>query len=520
VANWGDLWKRLGHAEPAPDVAELLPPLVAAGLVDKNPIAEGDTAFQILIHPGVAEAGRAEAGPELRGAVDIELAATWRTVMAHAQEQYGKSPEAGNMIVRSGLGAFSYLSRLGNWNEAWAMLELLDRVDFTPAANAAVLARMQQVVAATAGTEQELNHRVFLARLLWRVGRVKEGEAHMRAILDEAIRRQKFGTASIAASELGDFLRRTGQLDEALNLVEQVPQFSARAGYGPWTQLNDEVLRLEVLVKRGAYGAVLARVMELNEELKALPDPPGANEVVEPSFVRERACRVGFEAAVEQNAWQQALEFNAAIWESKRARGATPLDLAETEFGNYGVLLELQRYDEARDLLVHCREVFERENEVEGIGVVLAALADLEYRLDRFSEARNFYEAALRFLYITENPAQIATCHHNLASSLGQIHRVSEALVQRLAAILIGAAAQLGRAGDYGAALVNDLKRVDLKYRAALPADFATLCATVEKVEGVRFRKTVERLAGGPAECDELFQQATTALLELANTSE
>jgi hypothetical protein len=83
-ANWGDLWKRLGHSEPAPDIAELLPPIVAAGLVDKKSIGDDGGVFEILIHPGVAEGGRAEAGPELQSAVDIELAATWWTLMAQA----------------------------------------------------------------------------------------------------------------------------------------------------------------------------------------------------------------------------------------------------------------------------------------------------------------------------------------------------------------------------------------------------------------------------------------------------
>ncbi len=35
-ANWADLWKRLGRAEPAPPVAEALAPLIAAGLVERK----------------------------------------------------------------------------------------------------------------------------------------------------------------------------------------------------------------------------------------------------------------------------------------------------------------------------------------------------------------------------------------------------------------------------------------------------------------------------------------------------
>ena len=33
-ANWTDLWRRLGQPEPAPGIAEMVAPLVAAGLVE------------------------------------------------------------------------------------------------------------------------------------------------------------------------------------------------------------------------------------------------------------------------------------------------------------------------------------------------------------------------------------------------------------------------------------------------------------------------------------------------------
>ena len=51
--------------------------------------------FEVLIHPGVAEAGRHEAGAEFQKAVDTELAATWNTLMRTALDAYGKSPDAG-----------------------------------------------------------------------------------------------------------------------------------------------------------------------------------------------------------------------------------------------------------------------------------------------------------------------------------------------------------------------------------------------------------------------------------------
>src|SRR5262249_51358762 len=154
--NWTDLWKGLERPEPAPDISELLLPLVAAGLVDRKPMGEDGKTFEVLIHPGVAEAGRAEAGPRVQATVDTERAATWRTLMAQGLEQYGKSPGAGDLIVRAGLAAFPYLSRRGEWEAASAMLGEVDQVAFSPATIAAILPRMRRIAEATAGeTDRE-----------------------------------------------------------------------------------------------------------------------------------------------------------------------------------------------------------------------------------------------------------------------------------------------------------------------------------------------------------------------------
>ena len=111
--NWADLWRRLGRPEPAPEIMAALEPLATAALVEKQPDTEfGEDGFAVLIHPGVAEAGRCEAGAEFQRAVDLELAATWNTLMQTARDAYGKAPWAGGLIIRAGLAAFPYLARL------------------------------------------------------------------------------------------------------------------------------------------------------------------------------------------------------------------------------------------------------------------------------------------------------------------------------------------------------------------------------------------------------------------------
>jgi tetratricopeptide (TPR) repeat protein len=518
--NWADLLKRLGRTEPLPNVAEVLAPLVVAGLVDKKATGGDGEAFEVLIHAGVAEAGRMEAGSEFQGAVDTELAATWRTMMQHGLEEYGKGTEAGNMIVRAGLAAFPYLSRRQEWATAAFMLEQVNLLDKSPATLAAILPRARRVVEAAAGTERELTCRGTLARLLSEAGQKEEAEREMRAVIAQADGRNEFGTASKVATDLINVLRNMGRLDEALHVVEQMAEYSRRAGYGPWTQLSDEGQRLQILATRGEYEQVLRRVMELREQMKALSDPLGPNEVVSIWNVRETILDTGHTAALALESWQSTLDLNSEIRRSKQERSASLLELARSAFNDYGPLLRLERYDDARALLLGCREVFERENWVEGLGAVLSGLSSLEATLGRFAEARRFEDAALRFKYINSDVERISISHFNLANRIIQGKGAwSEALAHRLAATAIEVATRAGKASRALATLVNDLRQAGPVGRESLPADFAALCGTVEKVEGVRFREMMERLAGGSVGCDQLLQQVITATLELSAKS-
>jgi tetratricopeptide (TPR) repeat protein len=316
-------------------------------------------------------------------------------------------------------------------------------------------------------------------------------------------------------------LRNGGRYDEALRVATQRAEYTKRAGLGPWTQLSGEVLRLQILVVRGDNEAVLHRVTELRELMKTLPDPAGPNENIPIWNVRETILNLGFFAARELEEWQQALDFSREVQQSKRDRGAPLFELARAAFNDYSPLLRLKRYDEAGELLRACRDVFERENSIEMLGKVFSALADLEDKLGRRMTAQDFEKTALRYTYAHGDPDSAHISHFNISNYItrGQGDR-HEALAHRLVAALIDVAMRSGRAAGSLGALVQDLREAEPEGRAALPTDFAALCATVEQVEGVRFREMIERIAGGPAECDELFRQVVAAALERASNPE
>ena len=81
--NWADVWQRLTLPGDPPEWAQALEPLTSQGLVAAVTGADGDLAG-FVVHPGVAAAGRAQAGEAFQAAVNREAAAFWNTVFEQA----------------------------------------------------------------------------------------------------------------------------------------------------------------------------------------------------------------------------------------------------------------------------------------------------------------------------------------------------------------------------------------------------------------------------------------------------
>ena len=69
--------------------------------------------------------------------------------------------------------------------------------------------------------------------------------------------------------------------------------------------------------------------------------------------------------------WETVLALNGEIVKYKENRGADEVEIAKARFNDYGPLLKLRRYPEARALLVYCRDVFEWANAVYELGTVI-----------------------------------------------------------------------------------------------------------------------------------------------------
>ncbi|MBN8455985.1 MAG: hypothetical protein J0M31_23365, partial [Candidatus Accumulibacter sp.] len=480
----------------APDAAALQQLLAA--------VAAQATGY--AIHPGVAEAARATAAENVLAAADVELGEYHRARVRHGLETEGAG--GGETVVDAARRGIPYLMRAQRWDAASTLLETLLQRDDSPEALAYALPLLERIVTATAGTDRGLNDAGLLASALWKAGRSDEAERRLREIVTRARQQGDHRLASAVGGDLASLLRASGRLGEALEVVEAMAEDTLRAGLGPWTRLADECRRLQVLAEMGRYDDVFAEVERLRTHMASLPLVSDAEETINPWNVREVLLDTGHTAALRSKRWQQALALNAEIVQLTTARGATALVCARTRYNDYGPLLRLQRFDEARKLLQECRKAFEDEHQVEALGNIYSALADLEDKVGDRPTAVRFEELALGYRYQHGDPAGCAASHNNLANYLDrQGDDPARALAHRLADATIMVQT---RSGGLSTTLHN-LRHVNLP---PAPPPFAGVVAQVETVRGVRFAALCERLPRTVADGDAALAEVWRLLAE------
>ena len=205
-------------------------------------------------------------------------------------------------------------------------------------------------------TRHDPRQAVVLARVL-AVTDPAAAEARLRTAMADAAARGDYRAASVAAGRLIDLCRDGGRLAEALDLAEQKAGYTRQAGLGPWTQLGDEVRRLQVLTAMGQARQVLDEVTRLRARMATLPATRGPDETVTPWNVREVLLDTGRDAALLLGRWDDALDLNADLVASMRDRRAPATDIARARFNDYGPLLRLGRTEEALAVLLDCRQV-------------------------------------------------------------------------------------------------------------------------------------------------------------------
>jgi tetratricopeptide (TPR) repeat protein len=376
------------------------------------------------------------------------------------------------------------------------------------------LPRLQQITESTEGTREGLLNAGVFARALGAAGRPAEAAAVLKKVEQQALDLGQYRLALAAAGDLANLLRRAGYVEEALAAVDRGKEHTRKAELGQWTLLANEVQRLQILSEMERYEEVLAAAQTWRDQMKGWPESPGVNETVVPCNVKEALLNTGALAALRLGRWQEVLCLNEEIIQAKVSRGATALEVARARYNDHDSLLELKRYDEARSRLYECLAVFELSGDSDELGLIHAAIADLEDDLEHFEEAVRHESAALGFMYSDLHSKGCATSHFNLANYLFR-HNAGDrvALAHRLAGALIFYQTNDGDLPNNLIAVRRDLARVDPRHP---PDSFDELCRLVEQTEGVRFRELFSRLPQRAASGGE----ALRTVLEMAHPPE
>lgn len=499
---WPQVRNRLGRQAGLPEISSLLAALDRQALITIRAVPDS-AATRFGIHPAVAAAGRASAGTAFQAAVDAELGSYWIAASLTAA-QTETSQATGADVVAAGLHAAPYLLRTGRWDDAVALLEDSLARDHSRTTIAAVIPPLRELATALRGQPNESAALGTLARALAMIDPAA-AEQELVSVLDAAVARGDYITGFVASDNLCELMRESGRLGTALAYAEQSRDFAVRAALGPWTLLTAERSRLLVLLDQGYAEQVLTEVRDLAARAANLPPDVGDNEIVQPWMTEESLLDTGRAAALRLEHWDSALTYNSAAMESKRRRGAPAADLARARFNDYGPLLRLGRNDEALAVVQECKAAAEQDRDIEMLGVVFGALAEVEDARGHKDVAAERCKDALRYLYRAGNPIDVAGGHARLGNYTGRggaSHR--SAVTQFLAAALLYELSGTGQANNPESAAAAHVRAG--QDEAMLPANAAELCARVRAIPGCDLAGLLDRIWPDSAAVERTYQ--------------
>jgi tetratricopeptide (TPR) repeat protein len=498
--NWVDLWNRLERDGEPPPWEEALASLIACGLTR---VREGarDYLDSYPIHPAVAAAGRAEAGKQFQEAVDHEAVSYWVTNFRQSSGDTTEGLVLTDVLVRAGQAGVPYLIRQQRWAAAALLVESVLLRNPSRSNIAAMKSAIEKI------TGHDPGQASVLARTLEMTSPAIAGSI-LRGSLNARINEGDHWAASAIATQLVYHCLNSGQLSDALAYAEQAISDVLQAGMGPWTRMHAEVQRLQVHNMMGHYDHVITEVGRLREHARTLPVAFDENDPVPSWDVHEKLLDAARYAARELGQWDNALNLSREIITSMQGRRAPADEIAKATFNCYAPLLHLGQTDDSLALLQKCRHQFQQANDVQGLGMTMTALAEVENRRGHGDEAIALVRDGLRYIQMANDVTSTAISYHNLGGYLRDYARQpASALACHLAAALIlslAGAANSDAAVSGAAIVLRDFSET------LPPQDIADLCRQVGDIPGTDLPSLIAKLSPDPETAEQTLLELIT----------
>jgi hypothetical protein len=264
----------------------------------------------------------------------------------------------------------------------------------------------------------------------------------------------------------------------------------------------------------GHVEQVFDDVQQFRRQMDALPSRPSPGDLALSWNVRETLLDTGLIAALKLDRWQDALNLNAEIIASKRARRAPVDDIARSRVNDHAPLLRLGRTDQAMDLLLDCRQTFHDTGDIQALGMTLSALADAEDSRGHGDAAIRLERDALRYRYRSGDILGITLSYHNLGLRLHiRANQPTAALAAHLAAGLIRA---LTGADGAGSVLCAAIELRVLGSTSEPPTDIADLCDRLADIKGTNLPGLIAKLSPEPQTAERTLRDLIVQARQLA----
>ncbi|MCP4700000.1 MAG: CHAT domain-containing protein [Gammaproteobacteria bacterium] len=412
-------------AENAP-LAPLLEELTVSGLLQRE--GEG-YSFHELVREGCQawmEAHPQERGKREEQAVYIAYGQAYEAVFQSLQQanQREQASEAG----RRGL---SYLIRGKAYDQLGNFAGELILGTQDPRLLRGVIAELKMLPELLPAGETRWSVRTYLADALRMAGQPRDTLPFYEKAVVEAEAAGHWSHVGTICQNWANALGDAGQLSRARETFLRSAEAGRRAGSPELDVTGSALEALRVDVEQGQAAAALpaiekhlGRVRGWQREQQAGQTPAAAPDAELLARTLVGALNIAWWANHALENWQACLDLLTEQEEVEQVRGEPAHGLAITRFNRYPSLLQLERLDEAQQVLEGCLQVFQEADDLLHQSKTLSALADLWDERGDSKQAIKLQTEALavreRLPYLEDR----AISHGNLSEYLYRAGRV------------------------------------------------------------------------------------------------